>query len=79
MREFDCYVAWLVTVVWVVSVSEYDFFDYRNNFVLDDASVEFFFDDCVICPSYTGTYSIEIPIELLMPVLKKYKLNPLIG
>jgi hypothetical protein len=60
-------------------ISEEDFFDYKNNFVLDDASVEFFFDDCVICPSYTGTYSIKIPIELLMPVLKKYKLNPLIG
>ena len=30
LREFDCYVAWLVTVVWVVSVSEYDFFDFSN-------------------------------------------------
>ena len=60
-------------------ISEDDFFDYKNNFVLDDTSVEFFFDDCVICPSYTGTYSIKIPIELLMPVLKKYKLNPLLG
>jgi hypothetical protein len=60
-------------------ISQDDFFDYKNNFVLDDASVEFFFDDCVICPSYTGTYSIKIPLEMLMPVLRKYKLNPLLG
>jgi hypothetical protein len=60
-------------------ISSDNFFDYKNNFVLDDLSVEFFFDDCVICPSYTGTFSIKIPLNLLMPVLKKYKLNPLLG
>lgn len=60
-------------------ISDDDFFDHKNNFVLDDTSVEFFFDDCVICPSYTGTYSIKIPLNLLMPVLRKYKLNPLLG
>jgi hypothetical protein len=60
-------------------ISDDDFFDHKNNFVLDDTSVEFFFDDCVICPSYTGTYSIKIPLDLLMPVLRKYKLNPLLG
>ncbi len=65
---FDCW-----------QISSDDFFSYKNNFVLDDSSVEFFFDDCVICPSYTGTYSIKIPLKLLMPVLRKYKLNPLIG
>jgi len=60
-------------------ISEDAFFDYKNNFVLDDTSVEFFFDDCIICPSYTGTYSIKIPLNMLMPVLRKYKLNPLLG
>ena len=60
-------------------ITDDDFFDNKNNFVLDDTSVEFFFDDCVICPSYTGTYSIKIPLRLLMPVLRKYKLNPLLG
>jgi len=60
-------------------ISSDDFFEYKNNFVLDDYTVEFFFDDCVICPSYTGTYSIKITLEKLMPVLRKYKLNPLIG
>ena len=62
---------------WQISAD--DFFTYKNNFVLDDSIVEFFFDDCVICPSYTGTYSIKIPLELLLPVLRQYKLNPLIG
>ncbi len=62
---------------WEISAD--DFFEYKNNFVVDDTAVEFYFDDCVICPSYTGTYSIKIPLEILLPVLKKYNLNPLIG
>jgi hypothetical protein len=60
-------------------ISEEDFFDYKNNFVVDESFVEFYFDDCVICPSYTGTYSIKIPLVRLLPVLRKYKLNPLIS
>ena len=60
-------------------ISEDDFFDSKNNFVVDDTFVEFYFDDCVICPSYTGTYSIKIPLVKLLPVLRKYKLNPLIS
>ncbi|MEH6763399.1 MAG: RsiV family protein [Aequorivita antarctica] len=62
---------------WAISAD--DFFDAKNNFVVNDDVVEFYFDDCVICPSYTGTYSIQIPLEMLMPVLRKYKKNPLIG
>jgi len=55
-----------------------DFFEYKNNFVVDDLTVAYYFDDCVICPSYTGTFSVEIPLEKLLPVLKKYKQNPLL-
>lgn len=55
-----------------------DFFEYKDNFVVDDYKVEYYFDDCVICPSYTGTFSVEIPLERLLPVLRKYKLNPLL-
>lgn len=55
-----------------------DFFEYKNNFVVDDSKVEYYFDDCVICPSYTGTFSVEIPLEQLLPILRKYQLNPLI-
>lgn len=61
---------------WEVSLD--DFFNSKNNFVLNDTYVEFYFDDCVICPSYTGTYSIELPLTDLLSVLKKYDLNPLI-
>lgn len=62
---------------WAISAD--DFFAAKNNFVINDTVVEFYFDDCVICPSYTGTYSIQIPLEMLMPVLRKYKKNPLLG
>ena len=61
---------------WEISFD--DFFEYKDNFVVDDRKVEYYFDDCVICPSYTGTFSVEIPLERLLPVLRKYKLNPLI-
>lgn len=61
------------------TISSDDFFNAKNNFVINDDVVEYYFDDCVICPSYTGTYSIQIPLEMLMPVLRKYKKNPLIG
>lgn len=61
------------------TITEDDFFDAKNNFVINDDVVEFYFDDCVICPSYTGTYSIQIPLEMLMPVLRKFKKNPLLG
>ena len=55
-----------------------DFFDNKDNFVVDDLKVEYYFDDCVICLSYTGTFSVEIPLVQLLPVLKRYKFNPLI-
>ena len=55
-----------------------DFFENKDNFVVDDYKVEYYFDDCVICPSYTGTFSVEIPLVRLLPVLRKYKVNPLI-
>ncbi len=56
-----------------------DFFEYKDNFVLNETYVEYYFDDCVICPSYTGSYSIKIPLERLMSVLRKNKRNPLFG
>ncbi|SRX55161.1 RsiV family protein [Aequorivita sp. CIP111184] len=62
---------------WAISAD--DFFNAKNNFVINDDVVEFYFDDCVICPSYTGTYSIQIPLKMLMPVLRNYKKNPLLG
>lgn len=61
------------------NISDDDFFNAKNNFVITDDAAEFYFDDCVICPSYTGTYSIKIPLDVLMPVLRKNKKNPLLN
>ncbi|MEZ4794411.1 MAG: RsiV family protein [Flavobacteriaceae bacterium] len=60
---------------WEITVD--DFFRYKNNFVVDGQSVEFYFEDCVICPAYTGEYSVVIPLEKLVSVLRHYPLNPL--
>jgi len=54
-----------------------DFFEYKNNFLVNDTYIVYYFDDCVICPSYTGSYSIKIPLERLMPILRISKRNPL--
>lgn len=59
-------------------LSSTDFIESKNNFVLNETYAEFYFDDCVMCPSYTGTYSIEIPLVDLLSVLKKYDSNPLV-
>lgn len=59
-------------------LSSYDFYESKNNFVLNDTYVEYYFDDCVMCPSYTGTYSIELPLTDLLSVLKKSNSNPLV-
>lgn len=61
------------------AISSDDFLNSRNNFVIMDNSVEYYFDDCVICPSYTGTYSIQIPLDSLKSVLRKTEMNPLIN
>ena len=61
---------------WAISAD--DFFTFKNNFVINDYMVEYYFDDCVICPSYTGTYSIKIPLKNLMPVLRRNEKNPLL-
>ncbi len=60
-------------------LSKGDFKAYKNNFVVNDDTVEFYFDDCVICPSYTGTYSIEIPIRDIMHLIKKYNDRPIVS
>ncbi|MCF4101118.1 RsiV family protein [Gillisia sp. M10.2A] len=59
-------------------ISRNDFYNFKNNFVLDNTSIEFYFDDYIICPSYTGTYSIKIPFEMLRPVLKKYYMDQIL-
>lgn len=52
-------------------LSEGDFMAYKNNFVVDDEVIKFYFDDCIICPSYTGTYYIEIPLSQIAHLYEK--------
>ncbi|GAA3516863.1 hypothetical protein GCM10022393_33680 [Aquimarina addita] len=47
---------------------------FKNNFVVDAGSIKFYFDDCTVCPTYSGNYFLEIPIEELSPILKKGKI-----
>lgn len=60
-------------------LSEGDFNAYKNNFVVNDDAIEFYFDDCIICPSYTGTYSVSIPITKIMHLIKSYNNTPVLG
>lgn len=60
-------------------LSSEDFFQYKNNFVLHDTYAEFYFDDCIVCPSYTGTYSVHVSLEKLLPVLRNYSNSPFKG
>ncbi|AXT58213.1 DUF3298 domain-containing protein [Aquimarina sp. AD1] len=60
-------------------LSEEDFKVYKNNFVITEDVIKFYFDDCIICPSYTGTYAIEVPINDVIHLIKKYNNKPLIG
>ncbi|GAA0731471.1 hypothetical protein GCM10009430_43740 [Aquimarina litoralis] len=60
-------------------ISESDFNAYKNNFVINDETITYYFDDCIICPSYTGTYSIQIPITTVMHLIRNYKDIPMIG
>ncbi|MDW5290879.1 DUF3298 domain-containing protein [Formosa sp. PL04] len=61
---------------WELSSS--DFFESKNNFVLNETYLEFYFDDCVMCPSYTGTYSIKLPLVDILIVLKKSNSYPVV-
>ena len=58
---------------WELSLD--NFLNHKNNFVLNETYVEYYFDDCVMCPSYTGSYSVKIPLVKLLSVLKKHEFN----
>jgi len=51
-------------------VSKSDFEAYKNNFAIDSKTIRFYFDDCIICSSYTGTYFIEIDKKQLKPYIQ---------
>lgn len=54
-------------------ISDSDFRAYKNNFVVNGTNIEFYFDDCIICPSYTGQYSVVIPVPDIMHLIKGYQ------
>ncbi|MEQ3654283.1 MAG: DUF3298 domain-containing protein [Dokdonia sp.] len=54
-------------------LSKEDFMAYRDNFVVDGDHISFYFDDCVICPSYTGTYAVAIPVTKMLHLIKEYQ------
>ena len=54
-------------------LTEMDFRAYKNNFVVNGDFVAYYFDDCVICPSYTGTYSIKLPLLKIMHLIQQYQ------
>lgn len=62
---------------WEITTTDFDL--YKNNFVMGEKMVKFYFDDCVICPSYTGTFSIEVPMDLLLEYMKQFNNNPVVG
>ncbi|GAA4273663.1 RsiV family protein [Aquimarina gracilis] len=43
----------------------------KDSFVITNTSIKFYFNDCIICPSYTGRYAVEIPIEEMAYLLNK--------
>ncbi|WP_025740625.1 DUF3298 domain-containing protein [Aquimarina pacifica] len=45
----------------------------KNNFVINSEYIKFYFDDCTVCPTYSGNYFLEIPLEELSSILKKSK------
>ena len=54
-------------------ISSQDFEIYKSNFVVNDTTIEFYFDDCIMCPVYTGIYSLEMPKWELKEALKSYQ------
>lgn len=52
-----------------------DFMRNKNNFVVNDDSVFYYFNDCVMCDASSNTYSIEIPLEKLLPVFKQSNID----
>ena len=46
------------------------FAEVKNNFVINESTIRFYFDDCAVCPTYTGNHYLEIPIDELTHIMK---------
>ncbi|MBQ4819922.1 RsiV family protein [Aquimarina sp. MMG016] len=54
---------------WVLSEDSFD--EHKNNFVITEKMIKFYFDDCVICPSYAGRYAVEVPLDQIAHLLQE--------
>ncbi|GAA3597426.1 hypothetical protein GCM10022396_13400 [Flavivirga amylovorans] len=52
---------------WELTQDKFEVF--KNNFVINSKYIKFYFDDCTICPTYSGNYFLEMQIEELYPIL----------
>ncbi|GAA4279332.1 DUF3298 domain-containing protein [Aquimarina mytili] len=43
---------------------------YKDNFVINDQHIKFYFDDCSICPTYAGRYAIEMALADISDLLQ---------
>ena len=52
------------------AISKADFQEYKNNFVINGDTIEFYFDDLLQCPTYSVNNTVKIPIVNLKELLK---------
>ncbi|MFL1897078.1 RsiV family protein [Aquimarina sp. 2-A2] len=51
------------------------FEEFKSNFVIESTNIKFYFNDCTVCPTYSGNYFLEIPLEELSQILKSKNLE----
>ncbi|WP_369073176.1 RsiV family protein [Aquimarina agarivorans] len=59
-RKYKHNLYWSNYFCW--SLSEDNFIKNKDNFTISDSAVKFYFNECTICPQFTGEYAIEIPL-----------------
>lgn len=58
---------------WKLTPDKFEIF--KNNFVVNSKHIKFYFDDCTICPIYSGNYFLEIPLEEISAILRTENLK----
>ena len=52
---------------WELTSDKFQLF--KDNFVMDSEYIKFYFDDCTVCPTYSGNYFLKISLKELSTVL----------
>lgn len=55
------------------------FLRFKSNFVVNEDTIRYYFDDCVICPYFTGKYFVDLPMDELIPFLNIYSQKTLVS